>query len=152
MNTPRQVLLEEFGGADARLADIQKTVLQSALSAPAQTAPPPARAKFNVFVWLAQTPQLFWTEVVVPARRVWIGYAVVWTAILLINAGEQAGRPKMAENSAATENAILAWREQRNILAEFSKPYQPMPPEPADRPRSGPPQPRSDSEPRCAIV
>jgi hypothetical protein len=149
MKTPRQILLEEFNGADARLADIQKAVLQSTLLCPAQVSARPAQPKLNFVQWLAQTPHLFWTEVILPARRVWAGFAVVWAAILIINASEQSGQPKMAKNSAATENAILVWREQRNILAEFS---QPVAPEPADRVRPSAPQPRSETQSRCIVV
>ena len=149
MKTSRQILLEEFGAADAKLAAIQQSVLKSAFSQRAPQARERVRTPFHFRRWLGETAHLFWTEVILVARPVWAGYAVIWAVIIAVNMAEQSGEPRMAKTSPATESQIIAWREQRNILAEFSMP---APSEPADRVRPAAPQPRSEAQQRWTIV
>ena len=133
MKTPRQILHEQHQSADARLKQIQADVIAQTLG----SRPDNVRERDR-----RSLVELLWNELVLPARRIWFGYAFAWVMILtawVVTADHSGIREAKGGNP---NEAVVRWREQQTILAELMKPSAR---EPIDRPKSRPVSPRSEA-------
>lgn len=85
----------------------------------------------------------FWQELVLPCRRVWLGFAAVWFVILTVHVIMNlpaAGQTQIAGNRSYSPNPEVArgLKEQKLLLAQLLDPVAP----PKAKPE--PPSPRSD--------
>jgi len=133
MNTPRQILHEQHQSADARLKQIQADVITQSLG----SRPNKLRERDR-----SSLVELLWSELVLPARRIWLGYAFAWVMILaawVVTADHSGIRE---EKGGMPNEAVVRWKEQQTILAELMKPSVR---DPIDRPKSRPVSPRSEA-------
>jgi len=86
---------------------------------------------------------LIWHELIWPCRRIWVGLAPVWLALLVFNvAHSDRGRIVTAKSTMPPGEMRLALQEQQRILAEIIGPTPPA--APAEPPRRPNHQPRSE--------
>ncbi len=133
MKTPRQILREQHQSADARLKQIQADVIAQTLGSRSNEVRERDRRSLV---------ELLWSELVLPARRIWLGYAFAWVMILttwVVTADHSGIRE--AKGGISIEVGVR-WKEQQTILAELMKPSVP---EPIDRPKPRPISPRSEA-------
>ena len=89
---------------------------------------------------------LLWHELIWPCRRIWVGLAPVWLALLVFNvAHSDRGQIVTAKSTMPPGEMRLAHQEQQRILAEIIGPTPPASPaSPAEPPRRSNHQPRSE--------
>jgi anti-sigma factor RsiW len=64
-----------------------------------------------------------WRELIWPSRRVWVGLAAVWLALLAVNARLSDHPMQLAgAHSASAEAMMQSWEEQTRVLAELTQP------------------------------
>lgn len=82
-----------------------------------------------------------WHELIWRARRVWLGFAVIWIAIVAINLAdtEKPGKSEVATKLPA-ENILTAWQQQQRLLTEINNSESTD----SDKPKVSAPQPRSE--------
>jgi anti-sigma factor RsiW len=83
--------------------------------------------------------RIAWDELLWPSRYAWTGMAVLWVAMLAINAQLSDHRTYDAGRRAPSSLAMIqAWAEQNRVLAELAQPAfgLPAPPHYIARPRS----------------
>ncbi|HET7624028.1 MAG TPA: hypothetical protein VFM25_02095 [Verrucomicrobiae bacterium] len=136
MKTPREILFERHRTSDAKLDSIRQNVLAAECRNEFQ--------KRKQAVILRAFPfrigMIFWRELILPARRIWVGFAVVWMVIFALNAADKNDSAlKMAKSKVPPAEILLALQRQQEMLAEFNTPPQP---EVAEKPKSSP-KPRS---------
>jgi hypothetical protein len=103
---------------------------------------------FGTLPW--QAVLKLWQELILPARRIWAGFAFIWLVIAAINLAQFSGSPNMeAKSKPVSTETLLAWREQERILADLSGWTDSRD---ADKPRSFSPKPRSEWEGRWCVV
>lgn len=137
MKTPREILLEQNHHHDSRLEDIQRDIIATSLEHHAKhfRLRQPSGA-------LGLIVQRAWSDLILPARRIWLGYAFIWMAIVafyLVTADHTT--TQIAKTSNPSE-AVANWKEQQTILAELSKPISH---DPVERPKEKPMRPRSEA-------
>ncbi|HEX9045570.1 MAG TPA: zf-HC2 domain-containing protein [Verrucomicrobiae bacterium] len=85
----------------------------------------------------------WWLEVIWPWRRVWVGLAVIWVAIVAGNVSLRDPAPAMAmKSSPKAQEIAAAFRDQQKVLAELLADH--ATPSDADRPRPFSPKPRTE--------
>jgi hypothetical protein len=86
--------------------------------------------------------QKLWSELILPARRIWLSYAFIWLAIAtfyIVTADHTVPRSAKIANPS---EAVANWKEQQIVLVELLKPTTI---EPADRPKTQQMRPRSEA-------
>ncbi len=115
-------------------------ILRAAKSAGAQSSIPGSASS-----WLLKP----WRELIWPARRVWLGFAFVWVAIVAVNfADAEKSEHLEVRAKAPPTNLITVWQRQQELLTELNRPESPD----LDKPRHSLPKPRSDRRPTEATV
>jgi len=100
---------------------------------------PPVRE----LTFAATLPVLLWRELIWPCRRIWVGLAPVWLALLVFNVTHSDhNQPKTAKSTMPPGEMRLALQEQQRILSEIIG--QRPPASPAEPPRRPNNQPRSE--------
>jgi hypothetical protein len=90
-----------------------------------------------------------WHELIWPCRRIWVGLAPVWLALLVFNVTHSdRGQIVTAKSTMPPGELRLALQEQQRILAEIIGPKPPA--SPAEPPRRPNHQPRSEQ--RCVAM
>jgi hypothetical protein len=132
MKTPREVLLNRHQAIKPKLNSIRETVLAAACVHP----PRPYLALPLRIVIDA------WNELILPARRIWAGFAVVWVAIGALNLAnsEPTGGTRTATKPVSS-GMVMAWQEQQKVMAELTGPNEPVD---TRKPKTVDPKPRSD--------
>lgn len=136
MKTPREILLAQNHHHDSRLEEIQRDIIASSFENRAKRFG--LRQSSGAFSWAARC---VWSELILPARRIWLGYAFIWIAIAafhLITADHTVIREAKISNPS---EAIANWKAQQIILTELTKPISH---DPVDRPKH-PMGPRSEA-------
>jgi len=86
---------------------------------------------------------LLWRELIWPCRRIWVGLAPVWLALLVFNVTHSDRNQIITAKSTMPPGEMrLALQEQQRILAEIIGPTPPA--SPAEAPRRPNHQPRSE--------
>jgi hypothetical protein len=100
-----------------------------------------ADAQRPIANWPLLAVSKLWHELIRPARRIWVGFAFVWVAILAVNFvdTEKSGQSE-ARITIPPGNLITVWQRQQQFLTELNSPEYPD----MDKPRQSPPKPRSD--------
>jgi hypothetical protein len=103
----------------------------------------------SVANWPLLAVSTVWHELVRPARRIWVGFAFVWVAIVVVNFvdAEKPGQSE-ARIKIPPGNLLTVWQRQQQFLTELNNPDYPD----MDKPRHSPPKPRSDRRCPEAIV
>ncbi|MGZ5545617.1 MAG: hypothetical protein ACXWIU_13170, partial [Limisphaerales bacterium] len=83
-----------------------------------------------------------WSELVLPARRIWLGYAFIWIAIAAFHFATADHTTTQIAKTSNPSEAIANWKEQQLILAELTKPISH---DPVDRPKDQSMRPRSEA-------
>jgi hypothetical protein len=100
-------------------------------------------APVRKLTFAAAFPVLLWRELIWPCRRIWVGLAPVWVALLIFNATHSDhNQPQTARSTMPPGEMRLALQEQQRILAEIIGPQPPT--SPAEPPRRQNNQPRSE--------
>jgi hypothetical protein len=88
----------------------------------------------------AAFPALLWRELIWPCRRIWVGLAPVWVALLVFNVTHaDHNQPTIAKSTMPPGEMRLALQEQQRILTEIIGPqWQTPPAEPPRRPNNHP--------------
>ncbi len=147
MKTPRDILLYRHQSANARLDSIRGSVLTTECQSETRNSKPETR-NFRTLPW--RVFETLWNELILPARRIWVGFAFIWLVIAAINLAQFSGSPNMeAKSKPVSTETLLAWREQERILADLSGWTDSRD---ADKPRSFSPKPRSEREGRWCVV
>jgi len=133
MKTPREILLQHHRTAEPRLDAIRRAAIASR----------PMNQAAITMDWPQAVVSKLWRELIWPARRTWVGLAGAWIVIVTVNVhvvgnDEVAGR-RFTPPSPAT---LLALREQERKFTELAEPRELRE---ADRPKPGPPRPRSQA-------
>ena len=81
-----------------------------------------------------------WQQLILPSRRIWAGLAAAWIVILTVNFSLRDHSPVVAMKSTPTQELILAWRQQQQLLIELIGPNETRTAEP---PKPFLPQPSS---------
>jgi hypothetical protein len=135
MKTPRELLLNQHRDKLPKLDAIREQVIATEISQ-SQTADA-ANLNLPVRMLLA-----FWNELILPARRIWAGIAVVWCLIIVVNAAESVhARNQWLQVKGEVSELLAAWRQQQR-LAQLSESASTTVPQ-SDKPRS-----RSANPPR----
>ena len=137
MKTPREILLEQNHHHDSRLESLQRDVITNSFENRAKRMECARLAA--AFVRLTQT---VCSDLILPARRIWLGYAFIWIAIIAFHLATADRTPTQIGKTSNPSEAIANWKAQQTILAELTK--QPEH-EPADRPKPRAIPPRSES-------
>jgi hypothetical protein len=100
-------------------------------------------APVRELTFAATFPVLLWRELIWPCRRIWVGLAPVWVALLVFNVTHsERGQIVTAESKIRPGEMRLAFQEQQRILSEIIGPRSPI--SPAEPPRRPNNQPRSE--------
>jgi hypothetical protein len=145
MKTPREIFIEQHQSADSRLENIQRTVIATSLNNEATSLQGDAQ-RFGLRQSSAAFPFLahrLWSELILPARRLWLSYAFIWIAIAIFYIANADHTIAHAAKIANPSDAIANWKEQQTILAELTKPASH---EPVDRPKPQLMRPRSEAQ------
>lgn len=100
-----------------------------------------ADARRSFANWPLLTVSKLWRELIWPARRIWVGFAFVWVAIIAVNFAdaEKSGHLE-ARIKVPPTNLITVWQRQQELLTELNSPENPD----MDKPKQSLPKPRSD--------
>ena len=90
-----------------------------------------------------------WHELFWAARRVWLGFAVIWIAIVAINLADTE-TPGKAETAMKipSDNILLTWQQQQRLLTELNNSESTD----SDKPKVNAPKPRSERRALQATV
>lgn len=119
MKTPREIILERHRNAETKLDRIAPNKL-AAIARESTNAKVTEGFSAHVrFVF-----EGFWTECVLPWRRVWAGMAAVWVAIFALHIATRGTSGSTGGEMAATKNPLVlsALREQKQMLAQLLGP------------------------------
>ncbi len=120
-------------------AEWRADILNAASQQPRGTQNP---ASWSALGW----PTLLWRELVWPSRRIWAGIAAAWVLIGVVNLHDLRHTELARHDFTPPSPALLmALREPERWLHDFVEPQKV--PE-ADRPKKGPPMPRSEGRNR----
>ncbi len=90
-----------------------------------------------------------WHELFWPCRRAWVGLAVVWTAILVVNVATRDAPKAVARQTLQSPAGMAeALKEKRRLMSELIGSVT----EPAEPPRSYLPRPRSERRCQTAVA
>jgi hypothetical protein len=146
MKTPREILLSRHSEANAELDSIRERVVADECHLLARNSERETRN-------LKSLPDLvlkLWRELILPARRVWAGFAVVWIAIALFNfASTDRASGTMAKAKPGSGGILAVWQEQRKVVAELTDSPETID---ADKPKMTVPRPHSERRAKCSIV
>jgi len=132
MKTPREILLQKHQAAEPKLDRIRQEILAELLQT---AAPEKSRAPERVSFFLK-----LWLELILPARRIWLGLAAIWIVILAVNFSSN-DEPRLAGNAAAPDAQTIAeLKEQKLLMAQLLG----LNDADADKPKSIAPRPRSE--------
>ena len=136
MKTPREILFSRHQTAAPKLDAIRREVVEELNNK--ETKEQSLSAFFVAS--LLRCPNKFWRELVLPARRIWAGFAVSWLIIVAVNFAD-ADRTNYSEAKLKSPpvNMMLALQQQEKLLAEFNDPEITD----ADKPKHAAPKPRS---------
>jgi hypothetical protein len=137
MKTPREILLDQTRHHDDSLETIQREIIATSLKTRAKRlGVRQSSGAFGAFITHVVS------ELILPARRIWLSYAFIWIAIATFHlATADHPKPQLAKTTNTSE-AIANWREQQIILTELTKPISH---DPVDRPKQQPMSPRSEA-------
>jgi hypothetical protein len=144
MKTPRNILLRRHQAAEAKLDSIRQNVVAGECRAQVQSMrasiePIPLRAVIKL-----------WKELIVPARRVWAGFAFLWLTLAIFNAAQpDAYAPREPQTVSASPEVLMFWRERQKLLADLNGLTESRE---ADKPKPFTPKPRSAREDRWLVV
>jgi hypothetical protein len=131
MKTHRELLLARHEGASPQLDEIRRKIVDT-ISA--------RRPSFAVKLW---------EELILPARRAWIGLAAGWMLILALNLasrGETSGR--VSQTGPVNPDSIIALQRQERLMAWLVERDDEIP-TPAKTPEQ---RPRSEAPAECKFV
>ena len=126
MKSPREILLARHQAADTKLDEIRRTVV-------ADLSPRPVRQPEIPFALK------LWREVILPCRRIWAGFGVVWLVILAVNFSMRDTAPSLAVKSSHPSFEMVITFLEREGLLDVIKPREirvAQPPKPGSPPRS----------------
>jgi len=141
MKTPRQMLFDRHSPADRELERIQTRVLARGLQNPDQTAL--AQADGRDGHQAIRFCRKLWFEVILPARRIWVGFAAVWLVMVAANLGDADHASAQMRSKPVPASVIIAWQEEQKLMAEL---FNPPPLRAAERPKPDAPRPRSECQ------
>jgi hypothetical protein len=130
MKTPREVLLERHRSAEAGLDAVRRNALATTVDVSRHDRP----AITPLFVI-----SKLWQELIWPCRRIWLGLATLWLGVIafdLMTTGDS--QAAGSQTTSSNPMVIMAWKEQRRLMAQLLEPVTPEPVlnPPAPRPRS----------------
>jgi hypothetical protein len=128
MKTPREVILERYQSAEARLAEIRK----EDLAARARQS----RSDSNAESGGAFLVLRFWRESLRPFRRVWLGLATVWIVIAAVKFSTPEVRSARYAVPQPNQAVLAALHDQRRLMEQLLEPAPPAPPPKPPGPRS----------------
>lgn len=139
MKSPREILLRRHQVVEDRLNSIRQSVLAAECAEVR-----PAQSHSHVLSLPLRAIIRLWDELILPARRVWTGFAFVWLMIAVFNVAQSRSSDLMeAKSSPATPDLLMAWREQQQILADLGGGIESRH---ARKPKAFAPKPRSGRE------
>jgi hypothetical protein len=117
MKTPREILLQRHQSDETKLDAICREVVAEHVIAPQFQAVKETAPAFDLRVFARK----LWEELVLPCRRVWVGMAAVWMAILALNVASSGGAPQMAVAKMPPRNpeVMAALREQTQMRLQL---------------------------------
>ncbi|HEX3797935.1 MAG TPA: hypothetical protein VH413_04475 [Verrucomicrobiae bacterium] len=134
MKTPREILFEKHRDAEAKLSQLDAQPL-------AEYARESSRQKTSTRALAHSWLKYFWSEAVLPWRKIWIGIASAWLVIigmsLTVNSRPGGAVAEQAKVDPQTRTVLL---EQQRMLAQLLEPTAPP-----VRLKPATPGPRSDA-------
>jgi hypothetical protein len=133
MKNPRDLLFSRHQAAISRLNSLRREVLSQL---PAGDRPQTAKTPADWFAPL-------WRELILPCRRVWIGLAVAWAFIFIINFAQRDNLNSITGQPAQPGEIVVIRQNQQRWLNEPLADR--TAPDAADRPRNDQPKPRTEN-------
>lgn len=121
MKTPREVLLAHHRAVEQKLDDIRQNVVRKLN----YKAPKTQSFSNRLASFFLGCPNAFWHEVIWPARRAWAGLATTWILILAANLSMRDHAEIKMAKSPPSQEAIMAFRQQQQLLSELIGPDDP---------------------------
>ena len=118
MKTPRQIILDRHRAVESQLATVRRAALNAVFSAPAAA---PDRQPDSTRWTLRAVVLVLWRELILPARRTWIGLATVWVAILVLHfAAHDDAMSALAQSTASPPRPAILSPEQQSLWTELA--------------------------------
>jgi hypothetical protein len=137
MKTPREILLGRHKAAEAKLDAIRHSVLT-------EIHEPLARSNSSREESVPFAVKL-WQELILPARRIWLGLAATWLVVFAFNLVTPEDRPLFAAKPSALDVQTLAeLKQQKLLMAQLLDLNDAASTIDADRPKYFAPRPRSE--------
>jgi hypothetical protein len=147
MKTPREFLLRRHAPANEKLDAIREEAVRAAADVNRRSAPNREATFAAAVSRMVTTP---FREIILPARRIWAGFAVAW---LVIVAAHLADTERTARTEAGLRPApagmLMAWERQQKLMAELIGQTETQE---GDRPKPARPQPRTQRQPEWSII
>ena len=131
MKTPREILLARHKAVKPKLDDLRQNVVAQLNNKDDASCTAQKTQSFSdsLVSSLLGCPAAIWREMILPARRIWAGLALVWLLILAANFSirDHSGINsdiKMA-NSTPSPDEIMSFRQQQQLLTELVGPDDP---------------------------
>jgi hypothetical protein len=139
MKTPRQIILDRHRAVETQLDSARRTALNTLFRAPSVTPDRQTRAILQATPTLLLT---LWRELILPARRTWIGLATVWVAIFVLRlAVHDDAVATLAQSTVNSPRPATLLRDQQQLWIELAIGPEVVPVAPA---KTVVPKPRSE--------
>lgn len=143
MKTPRQTILDRHRAVASQLDAVRRTALNAVFNVPDATREDPANA-------IRHTPRagllMLWQELILPARRIWIGLATVWVAIFVLRlAAHDDAVSILAQSAVSPPRPAMLLHDQQRLWVELAGGAEVVPVTP---PKTAPQKPRGEGRGR----
>jgi hypothetical protein len=142
MKTPREILLARHQAVVPKLDRIRHAVVGEW----PEREPGRQRGFKVLMASLPGLPHKLWRELVLPCRRIWLGFAAVWLLLFVINAAQQDSSQDAVVQRPPSAGLMMAYRDQQRMLDEL------LAETPAPRPVVENRQQNAISKPRSEII
>ena len=113
MKTPRDILLAQHRAAGPKLDAVRRAVVATELN---NQETKEQSWDQSLVAWLLRCSNNFWSELILPSRRIWSGLAAIWFLIVAVNVSQRDHSP--AGNISAAP-AMMSFREQQRWMNEL---------------------------------
>jgi hypothetical protein len=120
MKTPREILLEQHRSAAPKLDALRQSAVAAVCDRRISTDCVRERRSQTAATMILG---IIWRELIYPCRRTWAALAAVWMALFIFNVSQR-DKAELAARKLPppSPEAILAFRQQEKLLAEWIGP------------------------------
>jgi len=146
MKTPREILLKHHAPANEKLDAMREETVRVAADVNRRSIP---NRKVTFAAAVSRMVTTPFRELILPARRIWAGFAVAWLVIVTAHLADN-DRAARAEAGLRPAPAamLMAWERQQKLMAELIGQTETQE---ADRPKPARPQPRTQRQPEWSM-